>query len=437
MLFADAIEEEPATYADAATGGPKHAFDPALRGLTSEDEQRDSGATSKNCSRSPRTASLASGEDRSPVEHRTPPTPFLDKSANASSTYTLEKAIPSHHVDIKNPLTQPEFRSQSHGSSVSASRTHSRNPSHNSSVIASPCAESPKCDSSSAASWGMREIGLSPFFEGASPFCEAAAALSGTEIASPRFPHQAPSPSDKVSIRILNGVSGEEEVRFPMTVEASFSEQHFYSMLDRLCQKHAGQALCDMNWLSQAHPNARFQRRQCDLSMVEELFGEDVPSQRKGPAVLLLCTVPAKPPSELPANKVRLRNIMPSRVSAGAVQPVRMQVDTSLLEACATYSVAFTHQWTNVTYTVDATLLPTGRGVEVCVPWQIIAAAGSNTDGLYDVHIVTDCSYRSENRRTLTVGSAESEFSSSSTAMSTAQSSFVPLNRGGATPCKA
>ena len=32
-------------------------------------------------------------------------------------------------------------------------------------------------------------------------------------------------------------------------IEASFSEQ--YAMLDRLCQTHAGQALCDMIWLSQ------------------------------------------------------------------------------------------------------------------------------------------------------------------------------------------
>jgi len=274
-------------------------------------------------------------------------------------------------------------------------------------------------------------VGLSPFFEVASPFCEARAPNSSSDLASPLAASSNCAPSEKVSVRLLNGVSGEEEVRFPVPIEASFSEQHFYAMLDRLCQKHAGQALCDMNWLSQEHSGARFQRRKCDLSMVEELFGEDDPSKRKGPMVLLLCTVPAKPPSELPANRIRLRNLMPSRVCSGAVQPVRLQLDTSVLEVDHQYSVAFTHQWTNVTYSGEASLLPNGRGVELSVPWQILAAESANTDGLYDVHLVTDCSYRSENRRTLTVGSAESEFSSSSTAMSAAQTSFVALNQGG------
>jgi len=110
---------------------------------------------------------------------------------------------------------------------------------------------------------------------------------------------------------------------------------------------------------------------------------------------------------------------------------VRLILETTVLEAGHEYSVAFTHQWSNVTYTAEATPSSNGRGVEVSVPWQMLTAAGSSTDGLYDVHLVTDRAYRSENRRTLTVGSAESEFSCSSSAMSTAQSSFVPLHRGG------
>lgn len=244
-----------------------------------------------------------------------------------------------------------------------------------------------------------------------------------------------PSPSDKVSVRILNGITGEEEVRFPIPVEASYSEQHFYSMLDRLCQKHAAQALSDLNWLQQADSGGRFQRRKCDLSMVEELFSQELPQHHKGPLVLLLCTVPAMPPSEMPANKVRLKNLLPGRVCYGAMLPVHMQLETSLLEAGHKYSVAFTHQWSHVTYTAEASEISSRKGVDLCVPWQMLTASGSSSDGLYDVHLVTDGAYRSENRRTLTVGSAESEFSSSSaTGMSTAQSSFVPLSGVGKAP---
>lgn len=423
--FAGTIEEEPAAY-QAGRAKSSNKFEPPARSITHDDDQCDSGTASKACSRSP-IGSYASGEELSPGNMRTPSLeaktpnhspPALEGAAPASSKRqepALEKAIPSHGADVKNPLSQPEFRSRS------------------SSVNASPCTESSQ-SRSSVASWsigggGMPPIGMSPFCEGASPFCEASGAIS--DLASPLGALRIPAPSDKISVRILNGVSGEEEVRFPVPVESSFSEQHFYSMLDRLCQKHAGQALCDMNWLSQAQPGARFQRRKCDLTMVEELFNEEGTSHRKGKMVLLLCTVPAMPPSELPANKVRLRNLMPSRVTYGAVQPVRLRLETSVLDTCSRYSVAFTHQWSNQTYSVEASLLANGRGVELSVPWQMLTAAGSNKDGLYDVHLVTDCSYKSENRRTLTVGSAESELSSSSTAMSTAQSSFVPLNRGG------
>mmetsp|Transcript_102723 Transcript_102723/g.271833 ORF Transcript_102723/g.271833 Transcript_102723/m.271833 type:complete len:89 (+) Transcript_102723:3-269(+) len=83
-----------------------------------------------------------------------------------------------------------------------------------------------------------------------------------------------------------------------------------------------------------------------------------------------------------------------------------------------------------MTYPAQATLLANRRGVELYVPSQIISTGGPQSkDGLYDVHLVVDNAYRSENRRTLTVGSAESELSSSST-RSLSAGSFVPIGRG-------
>jgi len=231
--------------------------------------------------------------------------------------------------------------------------------------------------------------------------------------------HSSPSaPTGAVSVRVVNGVSGEEEVRFPCPIHASFSEQGFMQTLDRLCQQHAGQALSELNWLSQANAGAKLVRRKCDIRMVENLRGDD---GGKRLMVLFLCTVPITPPSELLPMQVRLRSVTPCKIASGTPH-VRVVLVTSLLEAGRQYSVAFTHQWSNMTHSAEASLLQNRRGVELSMPWQMLAG-GDTTEGLYDIHLVIDKSHRSENRRTLTVASPESELSCSSA------SAFEPIRR--------
>ncbi|CAE8641586.1 unnamed protein product, partial [Polarella glacialis] len=269
----------------------------------------------------------------------------------------------------------------------------------------------------------------------ATPFTMGAMPLSGMltppmvslGTLTPPLGAATPFDSDAVSVKILNGVSGEEEVHFFAPLQTSNSEQHFLSMLDKLCLQHSGQPLMSLNWLSRESPGSeRFQRRKCDLKMMEELF-DQWGDERS--AVLLLCTVPVRPPSELLASKVRLRAVVPAEVHFGGIQPVRLQLDTSVLEAGHEYTVAFTHQWSLLTYSAEATLLPNHRGVELSLPWQMVNISSNNTtDGLYDIHLVIDGAFRSENRRTLTVGSSESEMSTSSTAKSTA--GYVPMGGG-------
>ncbi|CAK0847555.1 unnamed protein product, partial [Prorocentrum cordatum] len=206
---------------------------------------------------------------------------------------------------------------------------------------------------------------------------------------------------DALLVKILNGVSGAEEVRFPMHVQAS--PEHFLNALDQLCKHHAGQSLADLNWLSPSQgAGERFQRRKCDARMVEELFGSAGPD-RPGVTVLL-CTVPVTPPSELSASKVRItKNVYPGTVACGSPDPVRVKIDTTALEAGREYSVAFKCQWTYKTYVAQATLLQDKRGVLTTVPWQMLAS-----DGLYDVHLVIDGKLRSANHKTLNVGGPES-----------------------------
>lgn len=223
-------------------------------------------------------------------------------------------------------------------------------------------------------------------------------------------------------VRILSPVDGKEELRFRCPLEAD-SEQQFLATLDRLCTQHVGQPLAGLNWLIRENEAFdRWQRRKCDVRMVEDLFDEwqlAAKDNTKG-AVLYLCTIPAQPASELPRGKVRLKRLTPGRVS----HPTAVQLETTALEVGPAYSLAFTSQWSNMTYSAEATVLPNKKGVEALVPWQMFSV--SSNEGLYDVHLVIDRSYRSKNHQTLTVGSSESEVESSS-AKST--SDFVPIER--------
>merc|ERR1712224_808149 len=63
--------------------------------------------------------------------------------------------------------------------------------------------------------------------------------------------------------RILNGVSGEEEVRFQINLQVSKLHAELLHMLDRLCHQHLGHNLPRLRWLVQSEPGGRFQRRPC------------------------------------------------------------------------------------------------------------------------------------------------------------------------------
>jgi len=292
------------------------------------------------------------------------------------------------------------------------------------------CAASP-CMHSSVSFDGLSSALPSPFIggasasQGASPFMRPITPSTNAHTAGTGV-------SEVASVRILNGVSGEEEARFAIPQQSSFSEQHFLGILDKLCQQRTGQPLSELKWLRQVQAGGQYQRRKCDISMVEEFFRGKGGSKQCSPT-LLLCTVPVRPPSELVATKIRLKSIVPAQVFQPACtlgspgeQPLQVQIDTSPLEQNRDYSVAFTHQWSNMTYTSVATLLASQRGVQAIVPWQMLVASTQNTDGLYDVHLVVDGHFRSENRRALTVASAESDVSSSCVSHA-ASGAFLPI----------
>lgn len=258
-----------------------------------------------------------------------------------------------------------------------------------------------------------RSIASLPFSSFAVPIDELTPALA--DVRAPAIP------PNTLQVMILNGVSGEEEAEFSMPLEEYYSEQDFLSSLDRLTKEYVGQTLAGLNWLS-PRAGGRFERCRCDLSMVEKLF-KYLETDSGRPTSMLLCTVPMTPPSELLSGSVRLRGLVPDRVEASSRSASsQLRLDTSLLEDGHHYAVAFTNQWSNVTYATDAQLLSNRRGVVFHIPRQMFAASTSSTEGLYDVHLVMDGSVRSQNRRALTL--AENDLSSS-----TSVSSFLPIRR--------
>jgi hypothetical protein len=227
-----------------------------------------------------------------------------------------------------------------------------------------------------------------------------------------------------LQVRVMNGVNAEEEFRFDLDVKNVFNQQQLLASLDSQCQKSGGLCLLDLNWMRPSSAG-RYERRPCDMRMVEETMPGGVLNPNGPP--LLLCSIPQRPPSELIAMQgVQLKKLTPDILRLDRPAPSSFKLSTNALQEGHHYSVAFVHQTTFTTYYADATLLPNKKGVELPPPRKILQQTASGTvEGLYDVHLVIDQRYRSENRRTLSIDITDSELSSATCV----SAKFVPVPR--------
>ncbi|EER02983.1 hypothetical protein Pmar_PMAR000511 [Perkinsus marinus ATCC 50983] len=137
---------------------------------------------------------------------------------------------------------------------------------------------------------------------------------------------------------------------------------------------------------------------------------------------LLLCTVPMTPACEMrvfiprqgEGEPIRLKSLYPRRVAGTG--PVELRMSTSYLPEGHVYSVVFTSQWdSGQTFTADCAVNTDRMGVVLMAPSELLHTAWFQYgNDLYDVHLVIDRKYRSENRRALTVQSPSEIGSSSS-----------------------
>ncbi|KAF4674659.1 Serine/threonine-protein kinase ulk2 [Perkinsus chesapeaki] len=220
----------------------------------------------------------------------------------------------------------------------------------------------------------------------------------------------------RLQVRIHNGVSGEEQSRFELPLaQAGGSPDSVLYTLDRFCQHFSSCPIQRLQWL--CHDGDRVTRERCDLRMLASALDHPSPLPP-----LLLCTVPMTPACEMgvfvprqgEGDTVRLKSLYPRRVAGTG--PVELRLGTSYLPEGHAYSVVFTSQWdSGQMFTAECAVNSDRMGVVLMVPPQLLHAAWFQYgNDLYDVHLVVDRKYRSENRRALTVQSPSEIGSSTS-----------------------
>jgi hypothetical protein len=232
-------------------------------------------------------------------------------------------------------------------------------------------------------------------------------------------------------VRVLNGVSLEEQARFAMPTETG-SPAEFLKMLDRLCQMYAGLPVVQLQYVCSVQNNGRrqYDRKPVDVAMVTDVRAKlqqrAVDASNDQQCALVLCTIPQPPVQEMEVCTVRLRNIQPCTILYDSRKTLVLK--TTQLQEGHMYTVTLTNQWdAGKACFVAGTLLPDRGGVEFSLPPQF-HEAGPAAAGLYDVHLVIDHRFRAENRRALTIAQHDDAESVVSSELSSAQS-FVPAAR--------
>merc|ERR1719247_1576587 len=238
-----------------------------------------------------------------------------------------------------------------------------------------------------------------------------------------------------LSVRILNGVSLEEQGNFTMMVTEATSPAEMLPKLDRLCQMHVGLPTMRLQYVATSYQDGvrRYDRRPVDRHMVDDMRAKLVKRREQGAPsngeqaqyALVLCTIPMSSVSEMEVCRVRLKNIQPGAIPFDSTQ--RVILKTTPLQEGHMYTVTLTNQWdSGKTCFVGGQLLSDLSGVEFRLPPQM--ARSQQAAGLYDVHLVIDHRYRAENRRALTVLDGHDDTESCVSSEQSAQS-FVPPNR--------
>jgi hypothetical protein len=245
-----------------------------------------------------------------------------------------------------------------------------------------------------------------------------------------------------LSVRILNGVSLEEQASFAMVISESSSPAELLPALDRLCQMHVGLPTMRLQYVATSYKDgARVcERRPVDRAMAEDIRAKLVRDRREQGVqsaaaehgfALVLCTIPMSSVQEMEVCRVRLKNIQPGAIPHDSTQ--RVVLKTTPLQDGHMYTVTLTNQWdSGKACFVGGQLLPDLSGVEFRLPPQM--ARSPQASGLYDVHLVIDHRYRAENRRALTVLDAPDDTESVISSEQSTQSFVPPPRFAGSAP---
>ena len=217
----------------------------------------------------------------------------------------------------------------------------------------------------------------------------------------------------KVSVRIFNSISGEEDIRFELPLRSYGSTiDSFYSMLSRYVVYFSSFDLKRLEYL-RAVPGGGIKRRpEFDRAAFIEWLSASGDQLRP----LLFCPSPITPPSTLDAyepslrllklspSKMCMRPLEPSLQAEGSEEVVVIKVETSKLPEGRVFSVSLTDQRdSGRTLQFPCEVIQDRMTVTSRIPVDLLRPRNEEDARVFDVFVVVDNRWRSDNRKILSV----------------------------------
>ena len=219
--------------------------------------------------------------------------------------------------------------------------------------------------------------------------------------------------SAKVSVRIFNSISGEEDIRFELPLRSyGTSIDSFYSMLSRYVVYFSSFDLKRLEYLRTMPGGGVKRRPEFDRTAFIEWLSN--PGDQLRP--LLFCPSPITPPStldvyeplfrllKLTPSKMYMRPLEPSLQAESSDEVVVLTVETNKLPEGRVFSVSLTDQRdSGRTLQFPGEVHADRMSVISRIPVDLLRPRNEEDARVFDVFVVVESRWRSDNRKILSV----------------------------------
>ena len=215
--------------------------------------------------------------------------------------------------------------------------------------------------------------------------------------------------SSKVSVRLYNSISGEEDYRFELPLRSfGTSVDSFYQKLSRYIAYFSAYDLEHLEFLK-VIPGGKVKRRPGFDRQAFNEWLEDAKDASLAP--LLFCPLPLSPAESLPAYEpaVRILTLNPAIVAMNPLDPDRWDSQPADLEISCTINCELAHHkslslsLTDQRDTGRTFRFTTGPALTAKIPCALLRPRSEDDAGIFDVHVVIDGRWRTSNRKVLSI----------------------------------